>query len=45
MESIDIRCDLFANGDEDILGSLVSSLNRLIDLFKKTAQNEKNKKN
>ena len=43
-ESINIRRDLLANGDENILGSLVSSLNRLLDLYQKTGQKKKWKK-
>ena len=39
-ESIDIRRNLFANGDEDILDSLVSSLNRLVELYQKTGNKD-----
>tara|TARA_B100000963_G_scaffold102030_1_gene88275 strand:+ start:1650 stop:5513 length:3864 start_codon:yes stop_codon:yes gene_type:complete len=35
-ESVDIRRNLLANGDEDILRSLISSLKRLEDVYQKT---------
>ena len=39
-ESIDIRRDLFANGDKDISDSLVSSLKRLVELYQKIGKKE-----